>query len=169
MTRPAPRRAVRWAVAGLACAVFVAGAGGVWFTGHQARLEREVALQAQGRQLFRGEASTLGALSGRVAGHADDLPAMATRCTNCHTTGTSAAVNTPAFAPRLNGQTLTQPMPRRGGPPSAYDAAALCRVLRVGIDPAWVMVRQEMPRYAATDVQCAALWAFLVAPEPVQP
>ena len=61
-----------------------------------------------------------------------------------------------------------QPRSRRGGPPSAYDAASLCELLREGIDPAWVMVRQEMPRYAATDAQCIALWAFLVSPAPAQ-
>ena len=164
-TRPG---AVRWVVPGLACAVLIAAAGGLWFVERRARLEREVALQAQGRQLFHGEASTLGAMPGRLAGHGDDLPALATRCSNCHTSG--AGADTPSktleFAPRLNRQGLTQPLSRRGGPPSAYDAVSLCKLLREGIDPAWVMVRQEMPRYAATDAQCLALWTFLVSPAP---
>ena len=170
MEPPASVGAVRWSLVGLACAVLIAGAGGFWFKQRQARLEREADLRAQGQQLFQGEASKLGALSGRLAGHADDLPAMATRCTNCHTSGggTDAPSKTPEFAPRLNRQGLTQPTPRRGGPPSAYDAASLCKLLREGIDPAWVMVRQEMPRYAATDAQCVALWTFLVSPAPAQ-
>lgn len=168
MKRRASRSAARWAVPAVTCAALIAGAGGVWLTERQACLEREAALQVQGHALFHGQASALGVLPGRVAGHADVLPAMATRCTNCHTTGVSAAANTPAFAPRLDRQSLTQPTSRRGGPPSAYDAASLCRVLREGIDPAWVMVRQEMPRYAATDAQCAALWSFLVSPAPAQ-
>ncbi len=170
MTPPACPGAGRWAVPGLVCAVLVAGAGGLWFTERQARLEREAALLAQGRRLFHGEASTLGAMLGRLAGHGTDLPAVATRCTNCHTSGEGADApsRTPEFAPRLNRQGLMQPLSRRGGPPSVYDAVSLCKLLREGIDPAWVMVRQEMPRYAATDAQCVALWTFLVSPAPVQ-
>ena len=167
MTPAAFPAAMRWAVPGLACAVLVAGMGEIWFTERQAR-EHEAALQAQGRQLFHGEASTLGTVPGRLAGHGDDLPAMATRCANCHASGEGRdpPSTTPAFAPRLNRQGLTQAVPRRGGPPSAYDAASLCKLLRDGIDPAWVMVRQEMPRYAATDAQCLALWTFLISPAP---
>lgn len=169
MNLPACPGAMRWVVPGLVCAVLIAGTGGLWFTEHQAGLEREAALQAQGRQLFHGEASTLGGVPGRLAGHGDDLPAVATRCANCHSTGGAQDFpSTLEFAPRLNRPGLTQPLPRRGGPPSAYDAASLCKLLREGIDPAWVMVRQEMPRYAATDAQCVALWAFLVSSAPAQ-
>lgn len=159
---------MRWALPGLVCAVLVAGTGGLWFTERQARLGRDAALQRQGGQLFHGEASTLGALPGRLAGHEDDLPAMATRCANCHAAGgrPEAASSTPEFAPRLNRRSLMQQHSRRGGPPSAYDATSLCHLLREGIDPVWVMLRQEMPRYAATDAQCAALWAFLVSSAP---
>ena len=161
-------RAARWVVPSLTCAVLIAGTGGLWFTERQARLDREAALQVQGRQLFHGEASTLGSVSGRLAGHTDDLPAMATRCANCHSAGGGPDVpsTAPEFAPRLNREGLTQPLPRRGGPPSVYDATSLCKLLREGIDPAWVMIRQEMPRYAATDAQCTALWTFLVSPAP---
>ena len=170
MKPPPSPGAVRWAVLGIACAVLMAGMSGLRFRQQQASLERESALQAQGRQLFEGEASPLGTLPGRLAGHSDDLPAAATRCINCHTSGarTDAPSKTPEFAPRLNRQSLTQPTSRRGGPPSAYDVASLCKVLREGVDPAWVMVRQEMPHYAATDAQCVALWSFLVSAAPAQ-
>jgi hypothetical protein len=33
--------------------------------------------------------------------------------------------------------------------------------MREGIDPAWVVIPQTMPRYAFTDQECGALWAFL--------
>jgi hypothetical protein len=171
MKAPTCPGAVRWAVPGFTCAVLIASTGGLWFTEHLARLEREAGLHAQGRQLFHGEASTLGAVPGRLAGHGDDLPAMATRCANCHTSGEGSVVpsKTLEFAPRLNRQGLAQPLARRGGPPSTYDSAALCKLLREGIDPAWVMIRQEMPRYAATDTQCVALWTFLVLPAQARP
>ena len=170
--KPAARRGVvRWVVPGLLVgAALIAVTAGLWFMERQARIEREVALHTQGRQLFRGEASLLGDLRGQLAGHGEDLPAMATRCTNCHAFGErlDAPSKSLEYAPRLNRHGLTQPLPRRGGPPSAYDAASLCKLLREGIDPAWVMVSQAMPRYAATDAQCVALWTFLVSPVPSQ-
>lgn len=97
-------------------------------------------------------------LTGRIAGHDRALPAEAARCVNCHT----GAAGPTGFGPPLHAGTLAQPLARRGGPPSIYEEASLCRLLREGIDPAWVMVNQAMPRYDATDAQCAALWAWLV-------
>ena len=117
-----------------------------------------------------GDARTSGAgdvasvLPGRLAGHASDLPPQATRCVNCHAAGGAAAPATAAFGPSLGPATLTRAVSRRGGPPSRYDAASLCRLLRDGIDPAWVMVDAAMPRYAVSDAQCEALWARLAAP-----
>jgi hypothetical protein len=106
-------------------------------------------------------------LEGRISGHATALPAAATRCINCH-----AAVSTPAgladpardsAAPRLTAQQLQQLQPRRGGPPSRYDVAAFCTLLRTGVDPAVVLLPRQMPRYAIAETDCRALWAFLVS------
>lgn len=104
----------------------------------------------------RGEAFYRGAqpVAARIAGHANDLPADAARCANCHD-------GPQAIGPNLDGASLAQMQARRGGPPSRYDARALCRLLREGIDPAGVMVPRAMPRYAARDRDCDALWDFL--------
>lgn len=136
--------------------------------------------QAQGRALFEGAAVPDGGMSlqGHLAQQTVALPAAATRCINCHSSG--AAGNAPAsrladgravgnargaeLGGALDARRLAQMQPRRGGPPSVYDAAALCRVLREGIDPASVMVDTAMPRYHASDAQCDALWAWLSRP-----
>lgn len=136
--------------------------------------------QAQGRALFEGAPGRDGAapLRGRLAQQGLALPAAATRCINCHTNGDAGkAPGTPSadrravvpaesagFGGPLDAQRLARMQPRRGGPPSAYDAAALCRVLREGIDPASVLVDTAMPRYQASDAQCEALWAWLARP-----
>lgn len=111
-----------------------------------------------GRRLYSGQSSDEAPpLRGRLAGNPMDLPASATRCINCH----AAATFPGASAPSLQGGALQRSTPRRGGPPSAYDKASLCRLLRDGIDPAFVVVEQTMPRFDATDEQCAALWSWL--------
>lgn len=112
-----------------------------------------------GRRLFAGEAPIVA----RMAGHAAALPASASRCANCHTTGAaSPGASAPSsFGPALTADHLTRRLPRRGGPPSAYDEAAFCKLLRTGIDPAWVMVVQAMPRYELDDAQCRALWRWV--------
>lgn len=115
-----------------------------------------------GRRLFSGEQP----LSARIAGHTDVLPGSASRCSNCHRTQAAGAASAPSFGPLLEARTLTARIARRGGPPSAYNATALCKLLREGIDPAWVMVAPAMPRYDASDAQCQALWAHLSRPAP---
>ena len=60
-------------------------------------------------------------------------------------------------------EALLQALPRRGGPPSRYDPASFCQLLRTGIDPASVMVDKAMPRYTLTDQQCALLWKHVLA------
>ncbi|WPB55469.1 hypothetical protein [Xylophilus sp. GOD-11R] len=114
-----------------------------------------------GRALFHGEESpSQPPVAGRLAGHPTSLPVAATRCVNCHAaTAAANAVGTP-----VQGGALQRLTPRRGGPPSAYDAASLCRLLRDGIDPADVLIDQTMPRYQVDDAQCAALWAWLTRP-----
>lgn len=88
------------------------------------------------------------------------LPSWTTRCVNCHT-GTSTAA---AFAPPLTHDSLLGATRRRGGPISHYDAAAFCRAVKDGIDPAGVLLRKSMPRYKISDAECTALWQFVVRP-----
>jgi cytochrome c553 len=104
---------------------------------------------AEGAALYEGRKS----LIARIAGHEEDLPPVATRCTNCH--------EGPQTVATLNAGTLAVKLPRRGGPPSRYDATALCRALREGIDPAYVTLPRAMPRYQIDDADCAAMWAHL--------
>jgi hypothetical protein len=61
----------------------------------------------------------------------------------------------------LSAATLAEPVARRGGPPSRYDARSLCTLLRSGVDPAHVMVQRAMPRFDIDDLQCEALWQYL--------
>lgn len=110
-------------------------------------------LRQLGQRWFNGATP----LQARMVGHAQDLPAAAAACINCHGAGASNE----RFAVALNRTWLTQPQTRRGGPLSRYDATSFCRVLREGIDPAWVVVNQTMPRYEVTDLQCRALWTHL--------
>lgn len=119
-----------------------------------------------GQRLFRGAE----ALRGRISGHSADLPTMASRCANCHlatggrsTAGPSASASA-AFGPDLTAESLTQVRSRRGGPPSRYDQRSLCKVLRTGIDPVHIMMPTAMPRYAAPDLECAALWGYFSRP-----
>ena len=115
----------------------------------------------RGFELFSGAAS----LQGTIVGHASALPPAAARCVNCHATGSAAApasvASAASFGPLLTPQGLTGAVARRGGPPSRYDAPAFCRLLRQGVDPAWVIVPRSMPRYTLTDADCHALWAHL--------
>lgn len=121
---------------------------------------------AHGQRLFAGTEP----MRGRIAGHADALPALASRCVNCHAPGRStvaapaasaAAPTNTSFAPLLTPAYLTVPVARRGGPPSRYDEATFCRALRTGIDPAYVIVSRSMPRYDVNDADCRALWRHL--------
>jgi len=114
-----------------------------------------------GRRLFGGEAM----LRGTITGHQNALPALASRCVNCHSASavpaTASATTNPSFAPALTRQRLTELTARRGGPPSRYDEASFCRLLRTGIDPAYVLIPRNMPRYELPDADCRALWVYL--------
>jgi hypothetical protein len=142
---------------------------------------RDDAQAARGRALFEGDV----ALTARLVGHDQPLPVQATRCLNCHgaaddgVVGAAAAAGSAAAraaantgwsaplartAPPLDRARLTQAQSRRGGPASAYDAAALCRLLRTGVDPAQVLLPAVMPRYDISDEQCAELWSALSRP-----
>ena len=121
---------------------------------------------SRGRDLFNGAAS----LHGTISGHASALPPAAARCINCHAISSAApgrsasAAAAGSFGPQLTPKGLTGAVARRGGPPSRYDAPAFCRLLREGVDPAWVMVPRSMPRYEVSDADCQALWAHLTEP-----
>lgn len=129
------------------------------------------AISAQrGHALFHGNEP----LTGKIRGHDDSLPPEAVRCANCHDTPASPA-NPNATAssqrlsslapPHLDAALLLEFHQRRGGPPSRYDQAAFCSLLRTGIDPAHVLIAREMPAYNVDDAQCASLWRFLLAKE----
>jgi len=113
--------------------------------------------QEQARQLGQRWFEGAMPLKARMVGHGQDLPAAAAACINCH----GVTSQRERFAVALDRTWLTQPQPRRGGPASRYDAQRFCRLLRDGIDPAWVVVNQTMPRYELTDLQCQALWLHL--------
>ncbi len=116
----------------------------------------------RGRQLFEGEF----ALPARIAGQDFALPAQASRCVNCHGPARGDAASSAAGAqrigPALTAATLTDTLRRRGGPPSRYDAASLCALLRSGVDPAYVIILRTMPRYEITDADCRSLWLHLI-------
>jgi hypothetical protein len=167
---PARRAGTRALLA--AAGVLLAGAvaAGAWAWQRHAAAQRASAqaqaleqaqqqAHARGRLLFeRGDG-----LPARMAGHADELPAIASRCSNCHAVAPVAGA-APGAAPALGGSWLTAPRPRRGGPPSHFNAASLCQLLTTGRDPAQVVVDVTMPRYAASAAQCQDLWMFLTAP-----
>ena len=120
---------------------------------------------SRGRAIFVGKVP----LKGRVRGHQGELPPAVVVCRNCHTAGTRT--QGPALAPaarlaaRLDRSLLLEPRPRRGGPPSSYDRSAFCKLLRTGIDPAYVLVARDMPIFDLDDGQCDSLWRFLTAEE----
>lgn len=135
----------------------------------------------EGAAIFKGASP----ITARVAGDTDALPAIASRCVNCHERPTTAVAgldvaprsaangsrNTAAGASRsgqsgtyasgLDAAWLTTPRIRHGGPATRYDEVSFCTLLRTGVDPAQVVIPPIMPRYDATDAQCASLWAFL--------
>jgi hypothetical protein len=112
---------------------------------------------SRGAQLYDGRLP----LRGQLRGHDQALPAEALRCTNCHELSRQPAQDDARFAPRLDRAQLTQAQTRRGGPATRYDEAAFCRLLRLGIDPAQVLLRKAMPQYTLTAEDCSALWLHL--------
>ena len=115
----------------------------------------EPGLRARGEALFSGRRP----VRGRIRGHEGDLPPEVVACRQCHlrSPGDGGA----AAAPVLDRKLLLQPVQRRGAPPSVYDLQSFCKVLRTGIDPAYVLIDRIMPTYAMSDADCAALWQVL--------
>ena len=152
--RPGRRRAARAVAAVVAITLLLAVAAAVWVT-------RQVApTEAHGARLFDGREP----LTATLSGHATPLPAQTARCSQCHA-GPDApiAANTwPGLpGPRLDRAHLLTELPRRGGPPVAYELSTFCRTLREGIDPAQVLLPRSMPRFDIDDTRCAALWTHL--------
>lgn len=110
----------------------------------------------------RGEGMFIGreSLKGRIREHQTVLPPEVVRCGNCHAAEKQAGIPAP-LAPRIDRTLLLLERQRRGGPPSAYDPQSLCKLLRTGIDPAYILIAREMPIYDVDDAQCASLWRFL--------
>jgi hypothetical protein len=111
---------------------------------------------ARGEALFSGKID----LHGRIYTHVADMPPTVVRCSNCHAVADGADVPR-SLAPRLTRNSLLLPHARRGGPPSNYNRVGFCALLRRGLDPAFVMISVEMPRYTIDDVDCHALWRYL--------
>jgi hypothetical protein len=136
-------------VLGVCLAGVVHGAWGVWLD--------HVAAQ-QGAALFAGEAPLP---SAHLRWHVQPLPAVATRCINCHAKpGSSAQASD--LGGLLDAQRLLSVQSRRGGPAVAYSQASFCQVLREGKDPNEVVISSVMPQFAVDDLQCQALWRYLV-------
>ena len=139
-----------------ALAVLAAVLAGLWFWWVPLVSAPEVT--ERGAALWRGEQP----LVGRIVGHASALPSTASRCVNCHT-GATGPLGEVGAAPRLTAEHLLGTVSRRGGPPSRFDEAGFCALLRTGLDPAAVLVPRHMPRYEVGDADCAALWRYLVS------
>jgi hypothetical protein len=181
------RRTVRLRRAALfGLLIVLAGSAWQWSAqradARRVQIERhaEVTLQVEaGARLFDGRAP----LRGRIDGHAETMTASAVVCANCHLPGAAAAavttsaatlaasstasptaaaaVTQTAIGPVLDNGDLTRLLERRGGPPSRFDEAAFCRLLRTGEDPAGVLLPKVMPRYELDDAQCGQLWRLL--------
>ena len=111
--------------------------------------------RARGEAIFWGRRP----VKGRIRGHESDLPPEVVACRQCHLRA-PGDVGAEA-APVLDRKLLLQPVQRRGGPPSVYDLPSFCKLLRTGIDPAYILIDRIMPTYALSDTDCAALWQVL--------
>jgi hypothetical protein len=115
----------------------------------------------RGDALYHGKE----ALTGKIRGHDELLPADAVRCVNCHEAVSSGRLGR-SVAPHLDRALLLEARERRGGPPSHYDPAAFCKLLKTGVDPASIVIAREMPVYELEPGRCADLWSFLIGKEP---
>jgi hypothetical protein len=106
-------------------------------------------------------------LQGRIRGQDDLLPSEAVRCVNCHNPASKDRLSGKP-APRIDGDWLLETRQRHGGPPSSYNQASFCKLLRAGTDPVYVLVAREMPVYEMDDSQCASLWIFLTTKAPAR-
>lgn len=116
---------------------------------------RDSSLRKQGESLFTGRRP----LQGKLRGHQTRLPPEVVVCAHCHVQTVPDAGA--AAAPLIDRALLLEQRQRRGGPPSAYDVSSFCKMLRSGVDPAYVLVNRVMPVYELSDAACASLWDYL--------
>lgn len=102
-----------------------------------------------------------GALHGTILGHSEALPPRVASCANCHLDDAGLS-SSKSFAPTLSRHTMTELRSRRGGPPSLFSPPSFCRTLRTGVDPVYVLITRQMPRYTLSDDQCLGLWRYLM-------
>jgi len=112
---------------------------------------------AAGCRMFFGETP----LQGAIVEHDRPLPPEVVVCANCHL-GDTRSISGGSGAPLLSRSMLTEPLRRRGGPPSQFSAASFCRLLRTGVDPAYIVISRKMPRYVLDNEQCLDLWQYLL-------
>jgi len=117
----------------------------------------DVTKSRRGAALFNGRED----LQGKLDGMSITLPPETLRCKNCHSGPGLAAVSN-SSAPALTASTLMTAQSRRNGPPSSYNPQTFCKLLRTGIDPAYVVVSRDMPRYSIDEAQCESLWSYLI-------
>lgn len=116
---------------------------------------RDSSARKQGESLFTGRRPLLG----KIRGHQTRLPPHVVVCAHCHVQNVPDAGA--AAAPLIDRALLLEQRERRGGPPSAYDLSSFCKLLRTGVDPAYVLVNRVMPVYEVGDAACASLWEYL--------
>jgi ABC-type branched-subunit amino acid transport system substrate-binding protein len=121
---------------------------------------REGAALPRGRLLYRegGDASVRVVLPGEL-----ERPASGFACAGCHgPTGTGGGEGG-IRAPAITWAALSQPSDGDGTRPPrpGYDAAAIARALREGLDPAGRMLGPAMPRYRAEEAGLTGLLAYL--------
>jgi len=126
-------------------------------TGTGAPAEDQV---SAGNKLYNGGAKLVGV----IAGQAEPMPASVLVCVNCHVGRPGQAGGDARAAPDLRRGWLRKRLSRRNGPAGRYTEAGFCRALRTGIDPLYVMLPVQMPRFTISGDDCAALWAYLDAP-----
>ncbi len=115
--------------------------------------------QSLGERLYRGAAL----LTGSIAGQTTAMPASVLARTNCHVGSTGNSGGDAQAAPDLRGGCLSVVRSRRNGPAARYTQATFCRTLRTGVDPVYMILPVQMPRFTISDTDCAALWTYLDA------
>lgn len=141
----------------------VVGWGGLALTLARANGAAQQSMMA-GERMYKGEEP----LQAHISGYSQALSSEASRCSNCHSNSDSSSMSeaqTPqlatAVAPALTAESLTREAARRGGPASRFDEDSFCRLLRSGVDPAYVVVPRTMPRYDMSEAQCRDLWRYI--------
>jgi hypothetical protein len=137
---------------------------GIWMLSAAAQAQTPSVQTASAQEEYlRGEALFSGIidLHGRMYTHVADMPPAVVRCSNCHAVADGPGVAR-SLAPRLTHNLLLLRRARRGGPPTNYNRDDFCTLLRRGVDPGFVMISVEMPRYTIDDVNCRALWRYLI-------